>query len=248
MIVLAVDTSSGQGSLAVLREGVEQDRQQCLSHVVELPPGQHSTTLHREIIRLLERCHLRLSDVTGYAVTTGPGPFTAVRVGLTAVMGLAEAQGKPVVAVSSLETLACAALQKAGTSLEAHGTKSVPWLLAPLLDARRGQIFGAVYQCDRDGWRLVVEQTVCSLEAFLQRLRECCYPELYFCATEMERFSPQIEKMGWGRSAMIGVPPQLADSLARVALERLQKGQGVSATAADANYVRPSDAEVFWKG
>ena len=240
MIVLAVDTSSGQGSLALVREGSAPE-------VVELPPGQHSTTLHLEIIRLLERCQLRLSDVTGYAVTTGPGPFTAVRVGLTAVLGLAEAQGKPVVAMSSLETLASAALWKAGTSLEAHGTKSVPWLLAPLLDARRGQIFGAVYQCDGGGWRLVVEQTVRSLETFLQRLREGSYPELYFCGTEMERFRPQIEEMGWGRSAMIGVPPQLADALARVALERLQKGQGVSAAAADANYVRPSDAEVFWK-
>lgn len=240
MIVLAVDTSSGQGSLAVLRQGSPPE-------VVELPPGQHSTTLHREIIGLLERCHLRLSDVTGYAVTTGPGPFTAVRVGLTAVLGLAEAQGKPVVAVSSLETLASAALWKAGTSLEAHGTKSVPWLLAPLLDARRGQIFGAVYQCDGDGWRLLMEQTVCSLEAFLQRLQEKQFPELYFCATEMERFSPQIEKMGWGGSAMIGVSPQLADALAREALQRLRKGQGVSAAATDANYVRPSDAEVFWK-
>ena len=231
MIVLAVDTSSGQGSLALLREGSAPD-------VVELPPGQHSTTLHREIVQLLSQFHLRPLDITGYAVTTGPGPFTAVRVGLTAVKGLAEAQGKPVVAISTLETLASAAMRAAGLHL--------PVTLAPLLDARRGQIFGAVYQCEDDGWRLVVEETVCSLETFLQRLQEKQFPELYFCGTEMERFSPQIEEMGWGRSAMIQVSPHLADVLARVALERLLKGQGVSDAAVDASYVRPSDAEMFW--
>ncbi|MBI4464369.1 MAG: tRNA (adenosine(37)-N6)-threonylcarbamoyltransferase complex dimerization subunit type 1 TsaB [Acidobacteria bacterium] len=231
MIVLAVDTGSAQGSLAVLREGSSPE-------VVVLPPGQHSTTLHREIIRLLEQCHLRLSDITGYAVTTGPGPFTAVRVGLTAVKGLAEAQGKAVVAISTLETVARAAVWTAGLAL--------PVTLAPVLDARRGQIFGAVYQCENNGWRLRLEETVCSLDTFLRRLQEASFQSLYFCGTEMERFAPQMEKEGWSWSVLIAVSPHLAGVAARIALERLQKGQGISDAAVDANYGRPSDAELFF--
>lgn len=232
MIVLALDTSSAQGSLALLREGSAPE-------VVALPAGHHSATLHREIAQLLLRSNLQPSDITAYAVTTGPGPFTAVRVGLTAVKGLAAAHGKPVVAISTLEALATAALWTARLDL--------PVTMAPLLDAGRGQIFGAVYQSEDSGWRLLLEETVCSVETFLRRIAEAPFHSLYFCGTEIERFASQIEKLGWGRSSLISVSPHLAGVLARLALERLQNGQGISDATVDANYVRPSDAELFWK-
>jgi len=232
MIVFAVDTCSEPGSLVLLREGH-------LPAVVALPPGRYGTTLHDEIARLLSRCHLQPADITGYAVTSGPGSFTGVRIGLTAVKGLAEAHGKPVVPVSTLQTIAAAAVLAAGLTS--------PVTLAPLMDARRGQIFGGLYRNDPDQFQTLAPKRVCSLRVFLESVQEAELPQVYFCGTDLERFAPEIEKAGWDRSALISVPPLLAEALAQLAVRKLEKGLGGAAGDGEADYVRPSDAELFWK-
>src|SRR3990172_1829154 len=102
MNLLAVDTSSGPGSLALAR-----DDGWC--EMISLPGEWKSTTLHAEIARLLDRHSLKSRDLDGYAVANGPGTFTGLRIGLTAVKALAEVHGKPIVTISTLEVLAAAA-------------------------------------------------------------------------------------------------------------------------------------------
>ena len=233
MIVLAVDTSSGQGSLALAQEDAWCD-------VVELPPEWKSTTLHGEIARLLEQRGLHSREVGGYAVANGPGPFTGLRVGLTAVKGLAEAHGRPVLPVSTLEVLATAARSQLSPSYSG--------VLAPLLDARRGQVFGALFAAEGEALRPLGEESVGSLASFLERVRASMPALVRFCATEREPFAQEIVKAGWSESFLLRVPPCLAGTLARMGLRRLKEGRGVPAEQVDANYVRPSDAELFWKG
>ena len=238
MILLAVDTTSETGSLALARDGETLE-------AVSLPGERHSSALHAALIVLLQRHGMETAQLDAYGVTTGPGSFTGVRMGLAAVKGLAEVHGKPVAAVSTLETVAAAAWQRAVA--QKAGAESRPGALAPLLDARRGQIFGAVYAEQEGGLRLLVEETVCSLASFLERLREAALPPLTFCGTHLEPYAAAIREAGCKDAALLSVGPQLAVPLARVAFRRWQSGRIAGAAEVDANYVRASDAELFWR-
>ena len=248
MVVLAVDTSTEQGSLALAREDE-------LLEMTALPSSRHSATLHGEIVHLLERHGLATHNIQGFAVAAGPGSFTGVRVGLTTVKGLAEVHQKPVVAVSTLETLAMAAYAQFAGHTPAMNDGRV---LLPLLDARRGQVFGAAYRTavfrkaahpqEGECFQPLVKEMVCSLNSFLERVKEAGIEEPVFCGTDLDRYAPEIEKAGWGLTPRVVVSPLLAVPLAQIAAGRLRKGLGSAACDVNANYVRSSDAELFFKG
>ncbi|MBI4463213.1 MAG: tRNA (adenosine(37)-N6)-threonylcarbamoyltransferase complex dimerization subunit type 1 TsaB [Acidobacteria bacterium] len=232
MVILAVDTCLEPGSLAL-------QQRDSAPEVVPLPPGWRSTTVQEELALLLGRHGLTTRDISGYGVTAGPGSFTGVRIGLTVVKALAEVHHKPIVPVSTLELLVVAAR-------EANRINPPP-ALASILDARRGQIFGAVYQAGDDGLKPILEATVCSLQAFLEQIKATGLRNLRFCGTDFVPFLAAIEKAGWDSTALWCVSPHLAGVLAQIATSRLRKGLGVSSLAVDASYVRASDAELFWK-
>src|SRR5271168_3129828 len=134
MVTLAVDTTAEFGSIALADEnGV---REEVLVHA----PQGFSGVIFGEIEALLERQRVRISDIELFAGASGPGSFTGVRVGLSAIKGLAEVFGRRVVAVSNLEALA-----EFGES-DARAT---------VIDARRGEIYGALY--DGAGQQLILE-------------------------------------------------------------------------------------------
>jgi tRNA threonylcarbamoyladenosine biosynthesis protein TsaB len=122
--ILALDTTNDPGSIALSTgDGV-------IEEVILQPGDGFAQVLFDEIKALLERNSLTLADLDGFAAASGPGTFTGVRVGLTAVKGLAEALSRKVVAVSNLKAMAY------------FGTHE---LRAPTIDARRGEIYGAAY-------------------------------------------------------------------------------------------------------
>jgi tRNA threonylcarbamoyladenosine biosynthesis protein TsaB len=123
-LLLAIDTTSEFGSLALSR-GVE-----VLEEVPVHSPEGFAHVLFGEIQALLARQGCSLKELGGIAVTSGPGSFTGVRIGLTAAKGLAEALGLKVAAVSNLRALAV------------FGGRSIR---AVVIDARRGEIYGGVY-------------------------------------------------------------------------------------------------------
>lgn len=241
MNVLAIDTCSGHGSIALARAtpGEDAAETQSLGQLLgqaELSAEWTSTALHGAIAGLLKQHGLRTADLDGYAVTNGPGGFTAVRVGAAAVKGLAEAHNKPVAAVSTLELIAQAAW------------KQTPHTAAyvPIMDARRAQVFGAIYKVSGASLELDGAETVGPLRELLSRCGG--QYDLRFCATELSEFTAAIAEAGFPASSIIRVPSALAATLAEMGIERLRSGQGVPAAAVDANYVRRSDAELFWKG
>src|SRR5437870_12582746 len=106
MLILAADTSGKQGSIALAR-GLDNGK----CDVVEVTPlagGTFSAQLVPQIATLLSKHGSRKEDIGAFAVASGPGSFTGLRVGLAAVKALAEVLGKPVAAVSLLEAVACA--------------------------------------------------------------------------------------------------------------------------------------------
>jgi len=217
-VILAIDTTSEFGSLALVdAAGV----------VGEMPmhsPDGFSHVLFEHLSNLLEDHRLTLAEITGFASAAGPGSFTGVRVGLAAVKGLAEATGKPAVAVSNLQALA------------AFG--KLP-LRAVLLDARRGDIFGAVYSSSLE---VVQPQAVMKFDAWLESLPG----EVEFISTEMDRFEASVAGTRFAAASRSKAPRILAGAIGRIAWHRLQQGETGDPALLDANYVRRSDAELFW--
>jgi tRNA threonylcarbamoyladenosine biosynthesis protein TsaB len=127
MRILAVDTASGSGSVAVA------DGDKFLAEITATRRETHSRYLMRLIDRALQLAGLDLKEIDGFAVACGPGSFTGLRIGVSTVKGLAWGMQKPVVGISSLEALA---LQAAPTSL----------LICALLDARNHEVYVGRYR------------------------------------------------------------------------------------------------------
>ncbi len=126
MRVLAVDTTTERGSLAVVSD-------QGVSAEVRVRTGQgHSRWLLPAVDAVLRGLGLTAPDLDAYAVTTGPGSFTGLRVGLSSVQGLALAAGRPCVGLSALDMLALAG---AGSGER----------IVVLMDAFRAEVYWAVY-------------------------------------------------------------------------------------------------------
>src|ERR1700756_4143603 len=108
MILLAVDTSGKDGSIAVARapENARETSELTILEVVPLEGGTFSAQLVPQIAELLSKHGLTRTDIEAFAVASGPGSFTGLRVGLAAVKALAEILGKPIAAVSRLEAVA----------------------------------------------------------------------------------------------------------------------------------------------
>ena len=213
-MILALDTTHEHGSLALRNAGLRA----CTIEKEPLhEPTGFSGILYSRIEGLLSRHGLKPADITCFAAASGPGSFTGVRVGLACIKGLAEALGKPAIAVSNLEALA-----RFG---------SAP-LRAVLIDARREEIYGAVY--DAAG-KLVSPEVVAPLAAWLATLPE----------DVAEFISPDLEPPLPVSAKLVKAPRALAGIVAQVAAERLARGDRGDPAAIDANYVRRSDAELF---
>lgn len=232
MIILALDTCTSYGSLALLRDDA------VLSLAIHDTTEDYSSWLLPAVDRVLSEAELTLSDVDVFAVAAGPGSFTALRVGLTTVKAWGELFGRPIVPVSRLELIAAQARE--GTDYV------VAWA-----DAARGQVFGAVYRRAGTGFERLGDEVVIEPGKFI---------ELAANLTKGARIawaSPDSDCMfatpEWNSRQSLNesfelVSPALAAQIARKAASEFAAGRHVDALLLDANYVRRSDAEIFWKG
>jgi len=219
-LVLAVDTTHEYGSLALVRGAETLDEME-----LHAPDG-FAQVLYPNLAELLGRNGVRAAEIDGFAAASGPGSFTGVRVGLAAVKGLAEAFERPAVAISNLQALA------------SFGTLA---LRAVVLDARRGEIYGGVY--DAAG-RPVVPETVAPFERWLGGLPE---GELEFVSPDFAPFRAALAGTRFAEAPLVTAPRAMAAAVGRLAVARLEAGEAQDPAALDANYVRRSDAELFWK-
>jgi tRNA threonylcarbamoyladenosine biosynthesis protein TsaB len=212
-MVLSIDTTSEFGSIALLRG----------DSVLEEVPLQSTDgfahVLFQAVERLLAAHGIELGGLDGFAAAAGPGSFTGVRVGLTAVKGLAEATGRPAVAVSNLQALAW------------FGSRE---LRAPVIDARRGAVYGAVYDA---ALTLVQEETVSPFRVWQEGLPG---GDLEIVTNGFPLSEELVSR------PVIQAPRWLAGAVGRIAAVRLALSLGQDPAEIDANYVRRSDAEMAW--
>jgi tRNA threonylcarbamoyladenosine biosynthesis protein TsaB len=215
-VILSIDTTSEFASIA-LTEG-----ERTIDEILLRSPDGFGHILFGHLEQLLSRSGVTLSQIDCFAAASGPGSFTGVRVGLTAVKGLAEAAGKSVVAVSNLRAMAF------------FGT--LP-LRATVLDARRGEVYGALYDDHLDA---VVPETVMKFPAWLETLPAAGYE---FVSNDFSPFQGHVDS----RIPVVIAPRAMAGAIGRIAWKEVQAGRAQDPAEIDANYVRRSDAELFWK-
>ena len=231
MLLLALDTCDSRGSIALLRDFTVEA---CAAH----PERQeYSSWLIPAVEAMLRQSGVSHAEVEGYAVASGPGSFTGVRVGLTTVKAWSEAFGKPIASVSRLEALASLATSSAS-------------LVAGCIDAQRGQVFGGLYCRQGDELQRIEDEMVAPPSAFL---------DWVFARAAGQRIGwisldPQIltAQPRWKEREALGervelFSEELAPRIARLGLHQFAAGKMSNALQLDANYIRRSDAELFWK-
>jgi tRNA threonylcarbamoyladenosine biosynthesis protein TsaB len=232
VILLALDTCDPRGSLALLRDE-EVVRES--SHETQ---EDYSSWLLPAVARLLQGCGLAIEQVDVYGVTTGPGSFTGVRVGLTTVKAWSEVYLRQIAAVSRLEAIAAHAEPTAG-------------LVAAFTDAHREQIFGALYRRKEQKLELVDEEMVIEPGKFVEWVAERTGKEpVTWVSTDPDRMTHQEEWVARDRKGerLQRVSPILAPAIGKIGFTMAKEGRLIDAVRLDANYVRRSDAEIFWKG
>jgi tRNA threonylcarbamoyladenosine biosynthesis protein TsaB len=234
-LLLATDTSGKNGSIAMARLTPGQSDVEIVE-VVPLAGGAFSAQLVPQIAALLENHGYRKTDLGAFAVASGPGSFTGLRVGLAAIKALAEVLQKPIAAISLLEAVAWS-----GT---AHGIAHGRILAA--LDAGRGDVYVGDYEVGPQ-MRMHSERLL-GREEFIAEAMGAGTKSAE--ATHKTVVTPDALLAEMVRAA--GIQAELieypnAGVIARLGWERLQRGQTVRPEELEANYIRHSDAEIFSK-
>ena len=236
MILLAIDTSDTRGSVAVLRDW------ETIAVKVHDTREDYSGWLLGAVGGALVAAGKRMEEVDVLAVSTGPGSFTGLRVGLTTVKAWAEVYGRPVVGVSRLEAMSRLLERRSG-------------FRAAFYDAQRGQLFGGLYRASYGRMARVGEERVTAPGAFLEEAQREAENEGRRERISWISLDPELVTSldGWKRRLELGdtmerCKPELAVAVGRVAEGRARQGLFTDTLELDANYVRRSDAEIFWKG
>jgi tRNA threonylcarbamoyladenosine biosynthesis protein TsaB len=239
VLILALDTSSPAGSVAVLQD----DK---VIGTVSTSTGEiYSSRMFRHLEFLLRELSLGFEAFDVFAVAAGPGSFTGLRVGLTAVKGWAEVYNKPIAAISGLEAVAAQPRSQYST-------------VVPVLDARRGQIYFGCYRrvIGASGeTRLALEgdECVATPDEFLATIRakgtsgKCVIvtPTPEVIKDAVSRYETPLKEDETVRVEEASAI--LAPYVGRLGYLRAQRGEFADALTLDANYVRRTDAELHWK-
>ena len=217
-IILGVDTSGKRGSIALARCSSNFE----VLEVVSLAGGTYSAELIPQLSALLARHKLDKQAIDAFAVASGPGSFTGLRVGLSAIKALAEVLQRPIAAVSILEAVI---------------SLGEPGRVLALLDAGRKQVFLGEGEAGKGVQReslLTADELALTVRAHGGALM--LTPDATIATLLAES----------GLKATL-VPWPDAGVIARLGLAKIVAGETVSPEALEANYIRRSDAEIFAK-
>ncbi len=159
MMLLGIETATTVCAAGVVRNGV------VLAEELVDERNVHAERLMGMIDAAFRRSGTTLEQMDGLAVSIGPGSFTGLRIGLSVAKGLAYASGKPILPVSTLQGLA----QKAA---DAWGSGEAEALILPLLDARRGDVYCALYRRADGALQQVWEQQIMALGAVAEAVHD----------------------------------------------------------------------------
>jgi len=232
MIILGIETATKAGSAALVSE----------SEIVAeylLVAKRHIEQILREIDQILIDAGRLLEECDGVAVSIGPGSFTGLRIGVSTAKTLAFAIQKPIFGISTLEAMACNLPFASG-------------YLCPMIDARKGEVYTALYQWVEGTLRAIISERAVSPMTMIHQVAMIHQLDRSHRIIFMGNGSNLYEGMilsEFGESAEFA--PQhhnypKASVVAGLGLNRLALQQFDRVEALIPTYLRPSDAEVNW--
>ncbi len=214
MRVLAIDCSAKSVSVAIAEDG------KLISEGFLNIKLTHSETLMPIMEQVLSNARLTLEDIDAFAVTAGPGSFTGIRIGISAIKGLAFADEKPVFAFSTLEAMALSHL----------GLSNFSGVICGLMDARRNQFYNALFEIKNGEIHRLTEDRTIDADALKDELLKLNCPvmlmgdgaELFYSLAGNELFSLAPEPIRIQRAAGIAIKASADASLSPVSPDALQ--------------------------
>ncbi len=224
-LLLTIDTSAGATSIAI-------SRGESLSGEIFLSTQGSRTDrlLLDAVAKLLDQLELKLESFAAFAAVIGPGSFTGLRVGVATIKGLAMAAGRPVIGISSLRSVA----------MQACGIQCP---VCVLLDARKQEVYAALYQTERGFPVPLGDESVLPPATLLDALAG----QFLFVGSGAEVYRSLIEDRLGANAHFLPWPLQVARAghAAALALDDLRQGKGMSPALLLPHYIRRSEAEIM---
>lgn len=222
--ILAIDTSSFSGSIALLEDGT------LLSEWSVGTAGPHALWLLPSVKAHLELAGLDISSIDLFAVTTGPGSFTGLRIGISTVKGLAWPLGRKVVGVSTLAALAM----------------NMPFsskLVCPVLDARKNEVYAALYDTSSGRPEAVLEEASLNTGALCDEISKRGHGDsVVFLGSGLEVYSKEIKERLPRAVLATGLSMVRAGIVGSLGFERAK--DAVDPASLSPVYLRKSEAEI----
>ncbi len=227
MKVLGIDTSTRCGSVGLMDEG------EVVSEYLLNISITHSERLLTTIDLLLKEAHCSVKEIDGWAISLGPGSFTGLRIGVSTIKGLAYATQKPVAGVSSLDVLA-------------SQISPTPFLICPILDARKGEVYTAFYAYDElNHLQRQSDYLAVKPEDLIEKIREKTIFVGDGTKTYGDLLRHHLSSMALFPDTSFHLPH--GGVVAKLGGKFLQRGEYLNLETFTPIYVRPSEAEINWQ-
>ncbi len=226
MYILGIETSTKTGSVAVVSENAVIAQ---YSLNIEV---KHSERLMSTVDRVLRDTGLAIRDLDGFAVAVGPGSFTGLRIGIATVKGLALATGRPVAALPTLKALAW----------------NLPYAsspLCPMLDARKHEVYAALYKFDGAALTQLMPEMTISVRDLAERLSG----RILFTGEASHAYRAIIKEQFGDRALFAPLSATLpsAATVAALGLVMIKDGNQAEPDSLIPLYIRRPEAEVAWE-
>lgn len=223
MKVLGVDTATSYLALGIVEEN------KILSELRFDARQTHAQLLMPNINKILEETGQELKDLDGIAISIGPGSFTGLRIGLATAKGLCYASGKPLVAVPTLDAIT-------------YLNHKVLYPLVPILDAKKSEVYSAIYEVKENVIRRVSEYWVTPVEKLVAKIPK----EVIFLGPDLEMFKAELHELYKGKAHFIKGDSNLPSgaAVAFLGLEKLKKREYENLNGVEPLYLRKSEEEL----
>lgn len=225
MLVFGIDTCCMAATAALMNDDI------MVAQTVVNQSKTHSQIMMPQIEQMFKAADVDPMVVDAYAAAVGPGSFTGVRIGVATAKAMAQGAGKPCIAVSTLEALA-------------YSLKYFDGVISPILDARRDQVYNALFSGGKDGLVRLCRDRALPLDELLDEIKKMNKKALFMGDATLV-FKEKINAT-LGDAAMFApkvVNLNLAGAVAEIGLEKLKSGETVEYGSLVPEYVRLSQAE-----
>ncbi len=225
MLALAIDTSTYSMGVALV------DGDNILAEVITNLKKNHSIRLMPAIEKIMKEVEIKPNELQRVIVAEGPGSYTGVRIGVTTAKTLAWTLGIPLVGVSTLEVLA-------------QNGKYSSKMVAPIIDARRGQVFTGLYGNDKGTFKTILDDRICLFEDWAKQLKQMQH-DVLFLGNDLTIHREVVEQV-FGSNAQIGLLGDHQFRPSELARLGLKKAPVDNIHQFSPNYLRLAEAEANW--